>query len=208
MCATPETWDIKPTMDRAAVFLDRDGVLNELIFNPKTGEHESPHEPADLKMLPGAAEAARKLQDAGYALFIVSNQPSYAKGKTSLENIQAIARGVEAALSAAGAVIERALYCYHHPDGVVAGYSGACRCRKPKPQLLFDARDEFNLDLSRSWLIGDQDSDVECGTRAGCRTVALANPHSAKKRPGKHAPTMSARDLQDAVEKILALGQK
>ena len=192
-------------MAKRAVFLDRDGVLNELALNPKNGEHESPHETDTVQMMPGAAAAAKKLQDAGFTLFIVSNQPSFAKGKTSLENIHAIARLVESKLLAAGATVLRAYYCYHHPDGTVPPYAGACRCRKPKPQFLFDARDEFGIDLSQSWMIGDQDSDIECGRRAGCRTVAVANERSAHRRPGKEVPTLNARDLADAAEKIIAL---
>jgi D-glycero-D-manno-heptose 1,7-bisphosphate phosphatase len=187
-----------------AVFLDRDGVLNELVFNPTTGAHESPHTPEELHLLPGVAEAARRLQAAGFALFIVSNQPSYAKGKTSLENIHAIAALVERRLADAGVRIWRSLYCLHHPAGTVAPYAGACRCRKPKPQLLFDARDEFDLDLASSWMIGDQDSDIECGRRAGCRTISVANPLSRDKRPGVERPTLNARDLPDAVMQLLA----
>ena len=187
-----------------AIFIDRDGVLNELVLNPKNGEHESPHEPDDLRMIAGAAEAAKRLQDAGFALFIVSNQPSYAKGKTTLEKIHAIAERVQAHLEGASVSIRRAYYCHHHPDGIVPEYSGACRCRKPAPQFLFDARDEFGIDLSASWMIGDQDTDVECGRRAGCRTVGILNPLSAHRRTGTEMPTLSARDLADAAEKLLA----
>lgn len=191
-------------MPKRAIFIDRDGVLNELVLNPKNGEHESPHDPADLRMMPGVAEAARRLQDAGFALFIVSNQPSYAKGKTTLENIRAIAECVETHLTAGHVTIARAYYCYHHPEGIVPEYSGACRCRKPKPQFLYDARDEFGIDLAASWMIGDQDTDIECGRRAGCRTVGIANPLSAHRRLGAETPTLTARDLAEAAEKILA----
>jgi D-glycero-D-manno-heptose 1,7-bisphosphate phosphatase len=189
---------------RKAVFLDRDGVLNDLVFNPATGEHESPHTPADLHMLPGVADAARQLQTAGFALFIVSNQPSFAKGKTSLENIREIAALVERYFADAGVRIWRAFYCLHHPNGTVPPYAGACRCRKPKPQMLFDARDEFDLDLAASWTIGDQDSDIECGRRAGCRTISVANPLSQAKRPGRERPSFAARDLPDAAAQLLA----
>src|SRR5258708_2898140 len=122
---------------RRAVFLDRDGVLNDLVLNPATGEFESPHTLADLRLLPDVAGAALRLQQAGFALFIVSNQPSYAKGKTTLENIQAIAHEIERELAESGVKILRALYCYHHPNGIVEEFSGACRCPTPKPQLLF-----------------------------------------------------------------------
>ncbi|HYG75998.1 MAG TPA: HAD family hydrolase [Planctomycetota bacterium] len=191
-------------MSNRAVFLDRDGILSELALNAATGEYESPHTTDELVMIPGCVAAAKKLQDAGYLLFIVSNQPSYAKGKTSLENIKMIANKVEFALGQGGVEIARAFYCYHHPQGVVPAYSGACRCRKPKPQMLFDARDEFDLDLESSWMIGDQETDVECGRRAGCRTILVENPLSAKLRPGIEKPTLTARDLADAVSKLLA----
>ncbi len=191
-------------MAKRAVFLDRDGVLNELVLNPKNGEYESPHDPADVRMMSGAAAAAKRLQDAGFALFIVSNQPDFAKGKATLETVRAIARVVESNLRAAGVEILRAYYCYHHPDGTVPPYAGACRCRKPKPQMLFDARDEFGIDLARSWMIGDQDSDVECGRRAGCKTAAVANPLSEHRRPGVEKSTLTARDLADAARQIAA----
>jgi len=190
-------------MSSPAIFLDRDGVLNALVRNPATSEFESPHTPEQLSLMPGAVEAARRLAGAGFTLFIVSNQPSYAKGKATMEHTRAIAAKIEQALNDGGAPIERSFYCYHHPDGIVPEFSGACRCRKPKPQMLFDARDEFDLDLAQSWMIGDQESDVECGRRAGCRTVLVANPHSHARRPGKESATLSAFDLPDAAVKIL-----
>ena len=191
-------------MAHRAVFLDRDGVLNALVLNPANGEYESPHAPKDLQMMPGIGAALRRLQAAGYLMFIVSNQPSYTKGKTTLEKIQSIAAAVEESLRAEGVTIARAFYCYHHPQGTVGEYVGECRCRKPKPQMLLDARDQFDLDLSECWMIGDQESDIECGRRAGCRTILIANPHSQHRRPGVEHATLDARDLSEAVEKLLA----
>jgi len=191
-------------MLQRAVFLDRDGVITELALNPATGEYESPHTLAELKMLPGAVDALKRLQDAGFLLFIVSNQPSYAKGKTTLENIEAIAAEVDRALRAGGVTITEAYYCYHHPQGIVPGYSVPCGCRKPGTQSLRDARDHYKVDLAQSWMIGDQDSDIACGRSAGCRTIVVANPLSAFRRPGVEKPTLTATDLPDAVAKLLA----
>lgn len=191
-------------MGSRAIFLDRDGVLNALVLNPATGENESPLTPEQLGLMPGAVAAAKRLQDAGYLLFIVSNQPSYAKGKTTMEHTRAIAEKIERELRAGGVEIARAFYCHHHPDGIVPEFSGACLCRKPKPQMLFDARDQFDLDLARCWMIGDQESDIECGRRAGCRTVLIANPHSHSRRLGKENATLNAADLPDAAKKILS----
>ena len=192
-------------MSRPAVFLDRDGVLNALVWDPQNNECESPRTVAQLRMLPGVAAAAKRLQDAGFLLFIVSNQPNYAKGKTTLADQEAVARQIEAALRGAGVTLARAYYCLHHPQGVVAEYSGECQCRKPKPGLLFNARDEFGLDLAKSWVIGDSESDVECGQRAGCLTLLVLNPASAARRPGLLRPTLTALDLPEAVSKLLTI---
>lgn len=191
-------------MLRRAVFLDRDGVLNELVLNPANGAYESPHTPADTKMLPGAGAAARRLQEAGFLLFIVSNQPSYAKGKATLEHTLAIAALVEQALRADGVQLTAAYYCYHHPQGIVPGFSGPCGCRKPGTQSLLEARDRYSLDLARSWMIGDQESDVLCGRRAGCRTILIANPLSAPRRSGREQATLVAADFPEAAAKLLA----
>jgi len=192
-------------MLQRAVFLDRDGVLNELALNPATGEYESPHTLAGTKVLPGAIAAARRLQEAGFLLFIVSNQPSYAKGKATLENIIAIAALVERALRDGGVRLAAAYYCYHHPQGIVPGFSGPCGCRKPGTQSLLEARDRYNLSLEQSWMIGDQESDIVCGRLAGCRTILIANPLSAHRRPGVEQPTLCADDLPAAVEKLLSV---
>jgi len=191
-------------MAQRAVFLDRDGVINELALNPKTGEWESPHSLAGLSMLPGAVDALRRLQEADFLLFIVSNQPSYAKGKVGLDVLKAIAAEVDRALRAGGVRITEAYYCHHHPQGIVPGFSGPCGCRKPGTQSLTDARDRYRVDLAQSWFVGDQETDIECGRRAGCRTVMIANPLSAPKRSGREKPTLTAENLPDAVARLLA----
>lgn len=186
-----------------AAFIDRDGVINDLIFNPKTGENESPHYLKDLKLIPSAIDGLKMLQKAGFQLFVVSNQPSYAKGKTTLEEIKAIGDEVRKTLEKAGVNVREFFYCYHHPQGIVPEYSGECDCRKPKPYFLVKAAEQFSLDLRKSWMVGDQDTDVQCGQNAGCKTVLLTNPDSAAKR-GKSKPTLTAADLKMAAEMIMA----
>src|SRR5436309_1543990 len=97
-----------------AIFLDRDGVLNELIFNSTTGEHESPHVPDDFVVIDGIVPALQRLALAGYELFLVSNQPSYAKGKTTLENIEEIHQRLDEFLTANGIEFREYFYCRHH----------------------------------------------------------------------------------------------
>lgn len=189
---------------KPAIFLDRDGVINALVWNPKTTCFESPHQLNDLLVYETALEAMELLQ-VDYQLFTISNQPSYAKGKTSLDQIYAIAEKVTQVLHTRGIKIQKAFYCIHHPLGIAPEVSIECECRKPKPTFLFQATNEFNLDLSRSWMVGDQDSDIQCGINAGCQTAAILNPHSSEKRTQLHA-TLDGRDLLEVASKIISLG--
>jgi D-glycero-D-manno-heptose 1,7-bisphosphate phosphatase len=162
----------RAAMGRAAVFFDRDGVLTELVFNPATGERESPHALGETRLCEGAAAALRQIQPA-FELFIVSNQPSFAKGKVGLDTLRAIAALVDDQFRAAGVHFREAFYCFHHPEGIVAGYSGVCACRKPSPHVLREAAQQYDLDLRRSWMVGDRESDIACGREAGCQTILI-----------------------------------
>ena len=187
---------------KKAVFLDRDGVLNELVLNPATGEYEPPHSPDDLVLFPHVIESLRVLQDTDFELFLVSNQPDYAKGKTTLENIHAVHTRFNHILTSRGIHFREYYYCYHHPNGIVPEYSFVCDCRKPNPHFLLKAAREYNIDLSHSWLIGDRDSDIECGKAAGTRMIMIEEPHSSRLR-GSTRPDNIAANLKDAVTIIL-----
>jgi len=187
---------------RRAVFFDRDGVLTELVHNPATGEHESPHALADVRLCSGAVESLGQLQAAAFDLFIVSNQPSYAKGKVGIDTIKAIADMVEAQFMESGVHFRETFYCYHHADGIVPGYSGVCACRKPSPHFLLQAEERYGIDLRRSWMVGDRDSDIECGQRAGCRTILINHPRS-QKHQGMSEPDYVSRDVTTAVAVIM-----
>jgi len=183
-----------------AAFIDRDGVINELIWNPATSCYESPHHENDVRLISTAFEALLLLQKE-YKIFVVSNQPSYAKGKTSLEEIHKISANIANSLLAQGIKIERFYYCYHHPHGIVPEYTKVCECRKPQPRFLLEAAKDFHLDLSQSWMIGDQDTDILCGQNVGCKTALILNKHSEAKR-GETKPTLNANDLWSAAQKI------
>jgi D-glycero-D-manno-heptose 1,7-bisphosphate phosphatase len=158
---------------RRAVFLDRDGVINRNVLNPATGGLEAPLTAADFAVLPGVPEALRRLQAAGYLLFVVSNQPNYAKGKSTLQELRAVDAAMRDALDAMRVWMAAVYYCLHHPDGVVPGLARPCPCRKPGPYFLLKAAEEFGLDLSQSWMVGDRVTDVECGRTAGVRTALV-----------------------------------
>jgi D-glycero-D-manno-heptose 1,7-bisphosphate phosphatase len=184
---------------RRAVFLDRDGVINRNVFNPATGEYEAPLTAEDLELLPGVRRGLLQLRDAGFLLFLVSNQPNYAKGKSSLAELRAIDADLRRELARNGIDFAAAYYCLHHPNGDVAGFSGHCACRKPSPYFLLRARREFGLDFEQSWMVGDRATDIECGRAAGVRTILI---DSTGRGDGQAAPDWIAVDLAAAAEMI------
>ncbi len=190
-------------MTQAAVFLDRDGVLNALVPNPDTGRLESPRCPGDFLLLDDVLPALDQLQSAGYALILVSNQPNFALGKSSLETLNQIHQKLLTELRCAGIRFARFCYCLHHPKGVIPGYSGLCVCRKPSPWFLLRARDELGLSLAHSWMIGDQPTDIQCGRAAGVRTIRIAAAPMAATAPNAVAGHTAAR-LADAAKIVLA----
>lgn len=191
-------------MNASAVFLDRDGVLNPLVLNPATGRMESPLTPGDLCFVDGAIPALLRLQQAGYSLVLVSNQPNYALGKSTLDTLGAIHNKLETELIYAGVRFTRFCYCLHHPNGVVPGYSGLCVCRKPSPWFLLRARDDFGYKLNRCWMIGDQPTDTQCGRAAGVRTIRVDSGALLPTRHPSPAADYLVWKLPEAVEIILS----
>jgi D-glycero-D-manno-heptose 1,7-bisphosphate phosphatase len=167
---------------KAAVFLDRDGVINELVADPGSGVAESPLEVDRVRLIPGAAAAAARLERAGFLLVCVSNQPAAAKGAVSVQRLHDVHERVTELLAREGVRLAASQLCLHHRQGVVPGLSGPCRCRKPAPGMLLDVAAALGLDMGSSWMVGDTDTDILAGRAAGCRTLLIVNPASFHKR--------------------------
>ena len=193
-------------MTRPAVFLDRDGVLTELIPDPSTGAFESALRPEDVALVPGVAAAVGQLARAGYLLVGVTNQPAAAKRTVPLAVVEAVQARVVALLAADGVVLDSWRICLHHPEGTDPELGRACDCRKPAPGLLLDAARDLGIDLASSWMIGDTDSDVLAGKAAGCRTLLVEVARSAHKRTALVTPDRHAPDLARAVTVLLSGG--
>ena len=192
-------------MSRPAVFLDRDGVLNETVPDAtKGGQRESPYNPVDVRLAPGVAAGLARLRAAGFALVVVSNQPAAAKGIASLEELEAVRARVDALLAQEGEQVDGWYACHHHPESSDPDLAIACDCRKPAPGLLLRAAAELDLALEGSWMVGDSDSDVEAGRRAGCRTVLVEHPGSAHRRHGEARPNHVAADLAASADAVVA----
>lgn len=187
----------------AAAFLDRDGVLCELVPDPVTGDPESPLDPGDVALVPGAAEGALALRRAGYRLIGASNQPAAAKGLVSLDTLARVQVRVLELLTADGVRFDAFEICHHHPAGVIPELTGVCDCRKPAPGMLLTAARRLEVDLAASWMIGDTDADVAAGSAAGCHTLLVEHPGSAHKRTASAAPDLRAANLQMAAALLL-----
>jgi D-glycero-D-manno-heptose 1,7-bisphosphate phosphatase len=186
----------------AAAFLDRDGVLNELVRDPASGAAESPLKTEDVRLIPGAAAAAARLARAGYTLVCVSNQPGAAKGRVSVAQLLAVHRRVTVMLAYEGVTLAASRLCLHHAQGVVPELAKACTCRKPAPGMLLEAAGALGVDLRRSWMVGDTDADVLAGRAAGCRTLLIRNPASVHKRMQGVIPDVVADSLAAGVHEL------
>ena len=152
-----------------AVFLDRDGTINKYVGFLKNIN--------DFELLPDVAKAIKKINASGYLAIVVTNQPVIARGEVSYLQLQEIHYKMETLLGEAGAYLDAVYFCPHHPDkgfeGEIESLKIDCVCRKPKPGMLLRAAKDFNIDLKKSWIIGDGENDIKAGKAAGCRTALI-----------------------------------
>ena len=162
-------------MSTRGVLLDRDGVINELAYFPEVGIIDSPLNPDQFRLLPGVPEAIRALNELGFKVAVVSNQPAIAKGKMTERLFAKIRSKMKEELEREGAHLDAEYYCFHHPDAVREEYKVNCDCRKPKPGLFVKASSELGLDPSRSFSVGDSLVDVKAGKAAGFTTILIGS---------------------------------
>ena len=155
-----------PAPARRAVFLDRDGVINENVWYADMGAWEAPRTLDEFRLHQGVLPALALLREAGFALFVVSNQPNVVNGKSTAAVLEAMHARLAAELAAAGISLAEAFYCTHHPE-----FTGPCPCRKPSPHFLEQAARDHGIDLAQSWMVGDRVTDMQCGRAAGVRTA-------------------------------------
>jgi D-glycero-D-manno-heptose 1,7-bisphosphate phosphatase len=183
---------------RPAVFLDRDGTIIEDVGYL--------HDPARMKVFPWAAAAIRRLNGAGFAVVVITNQSGVARGLFDEDAIGVIHRTLSKTLAAGEATIDAYYFCPHHPQGLIEPYGIACGCRKPLPGLVQRAAADLGLDLSRSWMVGDRWLDIECGVAAGCRSILVGTSEAVTDATAETA-TRGAdailNNLMEAAEWIL-----
>jgi len=185
-----------------AIFLDRDGTLNEIVVNINTGQLDSPLSENDLRLLPKVSKALKILKSLGYLLIVITNQPAAAKGKTELKTIHRINSRLSEMLEKTGVVLDDILVCPHHPEG--SGLSKnkflkrQCNCRKPKPGLFLEAIKKFNIDARASYAVGDSYVDILAGEAVKTKTVFLGKYKcDTCQLLGKHKPDLIFDNLYD-----------
>ena len=152
-----------------AIFLDRDGTINKYVGFLRNIN--------DFELLPGVADAIRKINDSGYLAIVVTNQPVIARGEVTFDQLYEIHNKMETLLGQEWAYLDAIYFCPHHPDkgfkGEIPELKIDCDCRKPKPGMLLRAAEDFNIDLNESWVVGDSKNDILAGQNAGCKTVLI-----------------------------------
>ncbi len=176
-----------------ALFLDRDGVLDELVYYADAKSWDAPRKPEDVRLTPGVGEALELAARHGYLILVISNQPDAAKGKTTMDSLRAVHQKLLRELG--GAPIKEFFYCFHRSED-------RCSCRKPEPLFVLQAAKKYDIDLKQSWFVGDVDTDIECGRRAGTRTALLEYSHSSSKR-GAQRPDWVCSDLGHFVRTLI-----
>ncbi|HEX9912324.1 MAG TPA: HAD family hydrolase [candidate division Zixibacteria bacterium] len=188
-----------------AVFLDRDGVINRIVYHSDIGILDTPFHPSQFKLLPGVEKALRKINRLGFKTIIVSNQPGVAKKHMSLKNFYQIDLKMRKELAKKKVFFDAVYYCLHHPQGGDKRFKKICACRKPKPGLILKASREQKIDPERSYMIGDSLTDIQAGGKAGCTTFLLGNHKCdlCKFMEEKNAkPDFIVKDLYQAVKFI------
>lgn len=176
-----------------AIFLDRDGTINKYVGFLRNI--------ADFELIDGVTEAIRKINKSGYLAIVVTNQPVIARGELSFDELEEIHNKMETLLGEEGAYLDAIYYCPHHTH---RGYEGErielkinCDCRKPKPGMLLKAAEEFNIDLSQSWMAGDSENDIKSGINAGCKTALIGTDN------GNYGQNVTKKSLLEFVDFLM-----
>ncbi len=177
-----------------AVFLDRDGTINV--------EKNYLYRIEDWEWIPGAELAITQLNAAGFLVVVVSNQAGIARGLYSEQDVHLLHKHVSVELMNKGGRIDAYFFCPHHPEyGVIR----ACECRKPSPSMLLEAKRVLNIDLSKSWMLGDKAIDIEAGLLAGVSTILVRTGYGEAESKKASGVNFVAESLCDAIERVVAL---
>ena len=192
-------------MSNRAVFIDRDGVINEILYFADMGRIDTPFHVDQFKLLPKVGEAVRLINQLGFKAVVASNQPGIARNNFGEDTLDKINARMKSEISRDQGVIDAIYYCRHHPEGANPKYRVDCDCRKPKPGLLLQAAKDLGIDLKKSYMVGDGINDIQAGEKAGCKTIMIGRMKFDICRvmeDMKVAPDSVAASLFDAAKQI------
>ena len=194
-----------------AVLLDRDGVINSLVYHEDAGVIDSPFTANQFKIIPRVPAAIALLKKLGLRVAIVSNQPGIAKGHLRPEVLRSVTERMISDIGKSGGSIDRVYYCLHHPEAKLRKYRKKCRCRKPNVGLLEQAAKDLRVSLRECYMIGDGVYDIVAGCRAGCRTIFVGRWKCEICQftgGGDNRPSLVAKNLWHASQLIRAEVEK
>jgi len=188
-----------------AVFVDRDGVINEMVYVTEHGYVDTPSMPSQFKIIKGVTRAITIAKKLGYKVIIISNQPGIAKGYYTKKTFEMITEKMHMAFKNSNVEIDDEYYCFHHPNAKLIKYRKKCTCRKPGIGLLQKAVSFHDLDLKNSYFIGDGIVDMEAAKRVGCKSIFIGNVNQTVTKLFKMKrihPDYVAANLLDAINFI------
>jgi len=186
-----------------AIFLDRDGVLNDLVFYSEEGILDSPNSAKDFNITPRTIKALKKLKKLGFYLILISNQPGIAKKKYDLDEFNKIKSKMETILTKNNLKLDAQYYCLHHPQAINKKYKINCTCRKPKAKMFHDGIKNFSVDVEKSYVIGDGLVDMKLAKSVKCKSIFIGNVNSTISKVFKQhkiIPSYVAHDLNEAAD--------
>lgn len=190
---------------KKAIFIDRDGVIIKMHYDLEFGTVDTPTAVKQVEFIPNIFEFLQFAKERAYLLILVSNQPGVGIKKINLRTHNAIKEFISKSLYRKGISFDGQYYCMHHPYATLTKYKKICTCRKPKPGLILKAAKEHNIDLNKSWVIGDGVHDIVAGNAAGCKTILIGNVLEAEylriieEKLGKIKPTCLVKNINEII---------
>jgi D-glycero-D-manno-heptose 1,7-bisphosphate phosphatase len=189
---------------KRAVFLDRDDTINKSIYIPEKNMIESPLKPDEFELFPKTGEAIKILNELGFLVIVVTNQPAIAKAKTTVELVDQIHEKMKTDIEAQGAQLDDVYYCPHSEPGKgkIPEFTKFCDCRKPGQGMFLQAKEKFDIDMENSYMVGDSWRDIKVGNSLGCTTIKVdhsiieTHPDLMAKQPS--SPNHKVKTLYDA----------
>ena len=191
-----------------ACFYDRDGIINEMIFDQENGTVITPLNQNQITLVPGISQLLQTTKKLGFLNVLISNQTNIGLGRIDLKMHEIITQTINEKLKQENAFLDKEYFCFHHPFAKLEEYRQECDCRKPKTGLFIQAQKELDIDLKQSWMIGDGVFDIIAGHNAGCKTILVTNVNETgylkiiEEKLGNIKPDFMIKSIKDIINSV------